>query len=308
MRASKVCLRTAPCNDYHVCSLVDAEFRPFASIGTRTAGNARQELVLLAPSSTVSTSRVEHAIQCPTDLIGLVVHHVQFSRDSAPAGTLPFCIEDHDGEPLVDFARVVDAVDAVARVEALPPEQYFFDALDALHETACVPTAAALQKALQKSFAAIAEAERASFASTGWTMIDHCVRDRTLEHRAAAVHAGYFSTKLHDVAELATRCDAAGAPLDSARTYCVRFARWNEPPAHASWFLHVAPAVPARVELERTDQATNITIGPSPPKDSVNWIETLPQPGPLEVRLTLCWPSERARSEIWMPPDVVAMN
>ncbi|HEX8807245.1 MAG TPA: DUF1254 domain-containing protein, partial [Candidatus Aquilonibacter sp.] len=84
MHASEIRLRTAPCNDYHVCSLVDAEFRPFASIGTRTAGSARQELVLLAPRSTDSTSRTAQTIRCPTDLIGLVVHHVQFSRDGAP--------------------------------------------------------------------------------------------------------------------------------------------------------------------------------------------------------------------------------
>jgi Protein of unknown function (DUF1254) len=308
IRESEIRLRTTPCNDYHVCSLVDAGFRPFASIGTRTAGNARQELVLLAPSSTASTSHAGQTVHCPTDLIGLVVHQVRFSGNNVPAAALPFCVEDQDGESLVDFERVVETADVVARVEALSPGQYFSDALAALHETSDAASAAAVEKAVQKSFATIAQADRSSFSSAGWTMIDHCIRDRTFEHRAAAVHAGFFSTKMHDVLELATRCDASGALLDGARTYCVRFARWNEPPAHASWFLHVAPAMPARVELERTEQTTNIMIGPSPPKGSENWIKTLPKAGPLEVRLILCWPSERARSEIWMPPDIVAIN
>jgi hypothetical protein len=209
---------------------------------------------------------------------------------------------------MLDLAGKTEAVDAVARVEALSPKQYFSDALGALHETCAVPPTTIMRNALEKSFAAIAEADRSSFSSAGWTMIDHCVRNRTLEHRAAAVHAGYFCTKSHDVIELATRCDASGAPLDGARTYCMRFERWNEPPAHASWFLYVAPAVPTRLDLARAEQAMTVVLGPSPPPGSRNWIETLPQPAPLEVRLILCWPSERARSEIWIPPDIVEMS
>jgi hypothetical protein len=307
MPASEVHLHMEPCGDYHVCTLVDAEFRPFASVGTRTAGSARQELVLLGPRSTDSTIQDERAICCPTEVIGAFVHHVQFSRGASPQAALPFSIEGQDGKALVEFEREAEGIDAAASVEALPPEQYFTDALAALHEKGVV-NADALYNAVQKSLAAIAEADRVTFSCAGWTMIDHCIRDRTLEHRAAAVRAGYFSTKLHDVVELATRCDASGAALDGSRTYCMRFEHWNEPPAHASWFLYVAPAVPARVELVRTEQAMNIMLGPSPPKDGGNWIETLPQPAPLEVRLILCWPSERARSEIWTPPDVVALN
>jgi hypothetical protein len=295
-----------PCSDYHVCTLLDAEFRPFASIGTRTAGSARQELVLVGPGGSESTIQDERAICCPTEVIGALVHHVRFSRDAPSRAAPPFSIEGPDGTTLVDFARKAEGVDAAACVEALPPERYFTDALVALDEKGIVHTDA-LRNAVQKSLAAIAEADRAIFSRAGWTMIDHCVRDRTLEHRAAAVHAGYFSTKLHDVVELTTRCDASGAALDGSRTYCMRFEHWNEPPAHASWFLYVAPAMPARVELARAEQAMNIVLGPAPPKDGMNWIETLPRPA-LEVRLILCWPSERARSEIWMPPDIVAMN
>lgn len=308
MHASEVRLRTVPCSDYHACTLVDAEFRPFASVGTRTAGSAQQDVVLLPPGSTENTGLKGQTVHCPTDLIGLVIHHVRFGHDASAVTALPFCVEGRDGESLVNFGEFSEGVDAVARVEALPPEQYFSEALGALHEQFALLSANAMRNAVQKNFAAIAAADRANFSSGGWTMIDHCVRNRTLEQRAAAIHAGYFPTKLHDVLEFATRCDASGAALDGRQTYCMRLERWNEPPAHASWFLHVAPAVPARVKLVRKEQAMTIVLGPSPPKGGENWIETLPQPAPLEMRLILCWPSERARSGIWMPPDVVAMN
>ncbi len=122
------------------------------------------------------------------------------------------------------------------------------------------------------------------------------------------MHAGHFPTKSHDILEVVTRCDAAGDALDGARTYRLQFERWNEPPSHASWFLSVAPAAPGRVDLVRGEPPMTIMLGPLPahgPRE--NWIATLPEPKPLEVRLILCWPSERARSEIWAPPEIVAV-
>lgn len=308
MSTSEVHVRTVPCNDYHVCTLLDAELRPFASIGTRSAGNARQELVLHPPGGTEPTTQGAQGTRCPTELIVVLTHHVRFGLESLDGDASPFRVEDRDGSPLLDLDGPVEAVDAVGHVEALRPEQYFLDALAALRETSVLPATRALSSAVQKSFAAIAAADRSCALSKGWTTIDNRGRDRTPECRAVAARAGYFSAKLHDILELVTRCDATGEALNSARTYSIRFERWNEPPAHASWFLYVTPAVPAHVDLVRAEPAMNITLGPSPPKDGENWIQTLPQEEPLEVRLILCWPSERARSEMWTPPEIVALS
>lgn len=308
VQSSNLRLRAAPCNDYHVCTLLDAAFRPFASIGTRTAGNARQELLLLGPAGGDSTSYPENAVRCPSELIAVVTHQVRFGRDAGAAGASPFSIEDAEsGASLVDFEEPVTYVDALARVAALPPEEYFAQALEALHEKMVAPVET-VRSAVHKSLATIANADRARFDAKGWTPVDHCVRDRTIEQRAGAVHAGYFPTKSHDLLEFVTRCDASGVALDSSRTYRVRFERWNEPPAHASWFLYAAPAKPARIDLVRGEPEMSITLGPKSAMGRDNWIETLPRPRPLEVRLILCWPSERARSEIWAPPAIVAMN
>ncbi len=307
MRVPEAHLVTSACSDFHVCTLLDAELEPFASIGTRTAGNARQELVLLPPGGTSSTSRDVQEIVCPSELITVLTHHVQFGRKSTATDGSPFRIEDQRGNSLLDFAGPLGTVDAIAGVEGLAPDTYFSEALSVLHETLDGAPANVVANGVQKSFATIANTARAGASSKGWTIVAHRVRDRTPECRAAAVHAGFLSAKVHDVLEVVTRCDASGAPLDGARTYCMRFERWNEPPAHASWFLYVAPAVPARVDLVRALPAINITLGPRPPADAENWIQTLPEPAPLEVRLILCWPSERARSEIWMPPEIVAV-
>ncbi len=304
----EVHLQTAPCNDYRVCTLLDTEFKPFASMGTRSAGNARQELVLLGPGSTASTSRDVLSVVCPSDLIAVVTHHVRYGRESEATDPSPFRIEDQDGAALVDFERPVETLDAVGHVETLRPEQYFIDALRALGEMSIVPGASAMKHAVQKSFAAIALAERSGATSKGWAIIDHRGRERTPECRAASAHAGYFPTKSHDILEVVTRCDASGQALDGARTYRIQFERWNEPPAHASWFLYVAPAAPGRVDLVCTEPATSIMLGPQPVNGRrENWIETLPGPAPLEVRLILCWPSERARSQMWAPPAIVAV-
>jgi hypothetical protein len=308
MHAPEIHIRTIPCNDYHVCTLLDAELQPFASIGTRSAGSARQELVVFAPSGTAATTRDAFGMHSPTDLIVVLTHHVRFGRDGFLDDASPFCIEDRTGTPLLDLDGPAEAVDAVAHLEALRPEQYFSDALSVLHESSSVRGPGAIKAGVQRSFATIAAADRAGAASKGWTMIDHRGRDRSPECRAAAVHAGYLTANVHDVLEFATRCDSNGAPLDGARTYSVRFERWNEPPAHASWFLYVTPALPVHTDLVRAEPAMSITLGPSPPKDAENWIQTLPQEEPLEVRLILCWPSERARSEIWTPPEIVALD
>jgi Protein of unknown function (DUF1254)/Protein of unknown function (DUF1214) len=307
MRVPEARVLTAPCNDFHVCTLLDAEFQPFASIGTRTAGNGRQELALLSPSSTTSTRHDTPGIRCPTELVAVLTHHVHYGAAGRLTDASLFRIEDQNGEPLVDLTAPVETLDAVGHVEALRPEQYFTAALGALGETSSVPEATALRNALQRTFATIARTERDGATSKGWTFIDDRVRERTPECRAASVHAGYFPTKSHDVLEVVTRCDAAGDALDGARTYRMQFERWNEPPAHAAWFLHVAPAAPRRVDLVRTEPAMSIMFGPTRPDDGENWIETRPVPEPLEVRLILCWPSERARSEIWAPPEIVAV-
>jgi hypothetical protein len=305
VNSPEIFVRGLPCNEYHVCTLLDAGLQPFASIGTRSAGNARQELVLLAPTGTDATTQ---GTRCPTDLIVALTHHVRFSRDTFAGDASPFRIEDRHGSPLLDLDGPAEAVDALAHLESLRPEQYFSDALSALHETSSMRARSAVKTGVQKSFAAIAAADRSGAVSKGWTMIAHRGADRSPECRAAAVHAGYFSANQRDVLEFATRCDAHGAPLDGARTYSVRFERWNEPPAHASWFLYVTPAIPEHIDLVRAEPAMNITLGPSRPKDAENWIETLPRQEPLEVRLILCWPSERARSEIWTPPEIIALN
>ena len=238
----------------------------------------------------------------------MLTHHVRFGRESKETDTSPFRIEDHDGAALVDFARPVETLDAVGHVETLRPEQYFIDALRVLGEMSIVPGAAAMKRAVQKSFATIAGAERSGATSKGWVIIGHRGGERTPECHAASAHAGYFATKSHDVLEFATRCDASGNALDGARTYRMQFERWNEPPAHASWFLYVAPAAPGTIDLVRTEPATSITLGPQPVNGQrENWIETLPGPAPLEVRFILCWPSERARSEMWAPPAIVAV-
>jgi Protein of unknown function (DUF1254)/Protein of unknown function (DUF1214) len=307
MRVPEAHLVTAPCNDYHVCTLLDAELQPFASVGTRSAGNARRELVLLSPSSTSSTSRDMQAVRCPSELITVLTHHVRFGRDTTATDGSPFRIEDQRGEPLLDFTGPVETVDAVARVEALAPDTYFSEALSVLHETLGVAPANIIASGMRKSFATIANATRAGASSKGWAIIDHRVRERKPECRAATVREGYLAAESHDVLDVVTRCDASGEPLDGARTYRMRFERWNEPPAHASWFLYVSPAVPSRVDLVRKEPAMTITLGPTPPADAENWIETLGEPAPLEVRLILCWPSERARSEIWTPPEIVAV-
>ncbi|MGB6985138.1 MAG: DUF1254 domain-containing protein [Candidatus Aquilonibacter sp.] len=307
MRVPEAHLVTVPCTDYHVCTLLDAELQPFASIGTRTAGNARQELLLLSPTGTNSTRRDVQGIRCPSELITVLTHHVRFGRERATADGSPFRIEDHRGEPLLNFQSPVAPVDAVAHLEALAAEQYYAQALGVLHETPGVATANAVANGVKKSFATIANTVRSSASSKGWTIVDHRARDRSPECRAASARMGYFSAESHDVLEVVTRCDASGDALDGARTYSMRFERWNEPPAHAVWFLYVAPAVPSHVDLVRSEPAMNITLGPTPPANSENWIETLPAPTPLEVRLILCWPSERARSEIWAPPEIVAV-
>ena len=305
MRGPEARLLTAPCNDYHVCTLLDAELQPFASIGTRTAGSAQQELVLHSPSSTNAISGDVQGIRCPSELITVLTHHVHFGRESTLDGS-PFRIEDENGQALVDFAGPIEALDAVARVEALHPDEYFAEALDVLHEASGVAAANVIMNGVQKGLATIDSTDRAS-ASKGWTFIDNPVRERTPECRAAAVRRGYFSAKSHDILEVVTRCDASGEALDGARTYRMRFERWNQPPAHAAWFLHVAPAGPGRIDLVRTEPEMSITLGPRPPAGGENWIATLPSPKPLEVRLILCWPTERARSEIWAPPEIVAV-
>jgi len=286
-------ISSSACNDYRVCTLLDSALKPFASIGTRTAGNSRQELTLISSD-------------CPSELIAVLMHHVRVG-DGASADAMPFRIENEKGEPLVSLDETAESVDAVASVEAMQPEQYFADAVAALGEAPRNPGAVAVNHAVLKSLSAIAE--HANESGKGWTMIDHRVREWTPLCRAAAVHEGHFSTEPHDVLVLATRRDAAGEALDGQRTYRIRFERWSEPPANASWFLFVSPAASGRVELVREQPAMNITIGPAPPKDGrQNWIETLPGDAPLEVRLILCWPSERARSEIWTPPDIIALD
>jgi hypothetical protein len=305
---SEIHVQAAPCNDYHLCTLLDAELQPFASLGTRTAGNARQELVILAPGGAASTSRASQGIESPSALITVLTHRVQFRRDGGAANASPFRIEDESGQQLLDLEAAVRTVDAVGDVEKLAPEQYFSDALAVMHETSGSVASNIVRNAVQKCFATIDNTERSCSLSKGWATIDHRARERAPECRAVSARAGYFSAQSHDVLELATRCDASGKPLDGARTYRVQFERWNEPPANASWFLHVAPAAAARVDLVRAEPAMTITIGPTPPNGvRENWIETLPQPQPLEVRLILCWPSERARSEIWTPPEIVAV-
>jgi hypothetical protein len=308
MNAPEIHVRTVPCNDYHVCTLLDAELQPFASIGTRSAGSAPQELVLLAPGGTAATTRGAFGLRSPSEVIVVLTHHVRLSRESFAGDTSPFHVEDQHGSPLLDLDGPAEAVDALAHLEAMRPEQYFSDALNVLHETVTVRAQSAIKAGVQKCFARIAAADRAGAASKGWTMLDHRGRDRSPECRAAAVHAGYLCAYQHDVLEFVTRCDSHHVPLDGARTYSVRFERWNEPPSHAEWFLYVTPAKPVHVDLVRSEPAMTITLGPSPPKDAENWIETLPREEPLEVRLILCWPSERARSEIWTPPEIVALN
>ncbi|HTZ53771.1 MAG TPA: DUF1254 domain-containing protein [Candidatus Acidoferrum sp.] len=308
VKTPEIHLQTVPCNDYHVCTLLDAELQPFASIGTRSAGGARQELVLLSPSSTNSTSHHAQGIRCPSELIAVLTHHVRFGRESTASNGSPFRIEDQNGKALVDLEGPVETLDAVAHVEALRPEQYFSEALGVLHEMPGIAAANVVTAGVQKSFATIASSARASAPSKGWASIDHRLRDRTPEGHAASVHAGYFPAESHDILEVVTRCDESGTALDGARTYRMRFERWNEPPSHASWFLYVAPAAPGRVNLVRAEPAMTIMLGPRPTNgQGENWIRTLPAPTPLEVRLILCWPTERARSEIWAPPAIVAV-
>ncbi len=152
-REPAIYLQTAPCNDYHVCTLLDAEFQPFASVGTRTAGNARQELALFGPGSIASTTRDMQGIRCPTDLIAVLTHHVHFGHKNSASNGSPFRIEDQDGTALVDLAGPVETLDAVGHVEARRPEQYFIDALQALGETSSMSGGTAVKHAVQKSFA-----------------------------------------------------------------------------------------------------------------------------------------------------------
>jgi hypothetical protein len=306
------------CHEYQVCTFLDAWFRPFASIGTRSTANMGQEILLLGPGDAGIADGKRPLAVSPTDLVLLLVHDVSYPDGTTDAQRrLPFALEDRDGRSLLEFNAAVETFDFAGAVERMDPQTYFGRASELLREnaqTARLPdlrdaldlaSKHEIEDAVRKSRAAIIDADRSSPLSRGWSMLHRrASRETQLADRAAAVRFGYVCAAPLDILEIATRCDASGDALDGSRSYVMRFERWNEPPANAPWFLHVAPAAASQVNLKRTDPGIIITFSPAPPSgDQNNWIPT--QAGPFEVRLILCWPSERALSEMWTPPEIV---
>jgi hypothetical protein len=322
LREPYVKLVAHECNDYHVCTLLDAWFREFASISTRSSGNGRQEIELIAPGAQAQTGPSGSSrVLCPTDPIIVLTHRVHFAREKGYARESPFSVEDEEGNILLDLDGPVSTFDAPSYVQGLDPETYFAHALALLRKHSAIDPALstleaagaagldAIRNVVRKSFDAIERADRSSPLARGWSMIHRRTsRDAAPESRDAAIRAGFISAEPLDVLELATRCDSSGAALDGSRSYLMRLEHWNEPPAHASWFLQVSPAEPRHIDLVRTEAAIQIVLGPTVPASVPlqNWVPTQPQP--LEVRLVLCWPSERARSELWTPPDISAID
>ena len=346
---------------YYLLPMLDMWTDVFASPGKRTTGTRAQTFAIVGPDWKGELPDGVREIRAPTAtgwLIGRTqvngkldypaVHNFQDKITAVPFGAYgkPYTPPDGKVDASLNMsapAEQVDKMDPEAFFEVFaeatrknPPHANDYPILARMRRIGIEPgktfdfdaapaeVQSALKAAPGAAKARIDEAvARGSRTANGWAMAVNPIGTYGTDYakRAGSARFGLGANTLEDAFYPSMGGKFSDVPLASDKTYVMRFAKGQLPPARALWSVSVYderqffPANPiARYALGDRDPLVFNEDGSlelylqrqSPGKErEPNWLPT-PNQGLFSITLRLYWPEPEATDGTWSPPPVIA--
>jgi hypothetical protein len=336
LSAGPAVLRLPPSGGrYHVMQLLSAWTDVFASPGSRTTGDDGGAFAIVGPGFDGPLPDGTTPLRSPTSLAWLIgrtqtngagdyanVHRFQDGIDlAAPAISTP---PTPAAEPPPAQVAAMDGATFLTRLEALlvanPPAPADAPLLERIElDRLRSASAAALDEGVWAGLERVrAAAAGSAVPVNGWiTSRGTGAYGADYLRRAAVAMFGLGANLEDDALYPHTSTDGAGAPLDGAHRYRLRFTRGQTPPAQAFWSLTMYDehhyfvdnpidryAIGDRDRLVYgEDGSLELRLEHDRPDDGdANW---LPAPaGPFNLMLRIYWPEQAAIDGTWTVPPV----
>jgi hypothetical protein len=342
---------------YHLLPMLDMWTDVFASPGSRTTGDEAQEFAITGPKWRGPPLRHVTEIRSPTEqgwMLGrtqtngkfdyTAVHRFQSGLTAVPAthyGKV-YTPEKSAIDTRLDMSAPVEQVAKMdpaaffslfARVSrANPPHANDYPVLARMARLGLEPgktfNLAAASPEARKALEEAPKAARKKIASElartarildGWTMPSSPIGTYGADYlrRAAVAYNGLGANTMEDAVYPSMLADADGSPLDSARSYVLRFEKGCSPPARAFWSLTMYDerqfftqnpieryAIGDRDKLAwNEDGSLDLYIQRDVPDAAkqANWLPA-PAQGSFSLTMRLYWPKPEALDGTWQPP------